>query len=78
MAANICMILYFALTLQSQNRNNLTGWFCRQELSCGVMVARRILVPPVRVRILPRQHKKRVEQNSLALFFQLVIKFSNC
>ena len=55
MAANICMILYFALTLQSQNRNNLTGWFCRQELSCGVMVARRILVPPVRVRVLPRQ-----------------------
>ena len=26
-------------------------------LPCGVMVARRILVPPVRVRILPRQQK---------------------
>ena len=25
------------------------------RMSCGVMVARRILVPPVRVRILPRQ-----------------------
>ena len=25
------------------------------KLPCGVMVARRILVPPVRVRILPRQ-----------------------
>ena len=27
------------------------------RMSCGVMVARRILVPPVRVRILPRQPK---------------------
>ena len=27
-------------------------------LPCGVMVARRILVPPVRVRILPRQQSK--------------------
>ncbi len=71
MAANICMILYFALTLQSQNRNNLTGWFCRQELSCGVMVARRILVPPVRVRILPRQQKRELNNNSLALFLCL-------
>ena len=26
-----------------------------EKLPCGVMVARRILVPPVRVRILPRQ-----------------------
>lgn len=28
------------------------------KLPCGVMVARRILVPPVRVRILPRQQSK--------------------
>ena len=27
------------------------------RMSCGVMVARRILVPPVRVRILPGQQK---------------------
>lgn len=27
-------------------------------LPCGVMVARRILVPPVRVRILPRQQRR--------------------
>ncbi len=26
----------------------------KNKLPCGVMVARRILVPPVRVRILPR------------------------
>ena len=33
-------------------------------MPCGVMVARRILVPPVRVRILPRQ------QNFQADLFQ--------
>ncbi len=31
------------------------------------MVARRILVPPVRVRILPRQHGKGLNRNDLAL-----------
>ena len=31
------------------------------------MVARRILVPPVRVRILPRQHKERAKSVDLAL-----------
>ena len=35
---------YFIVTLQHI-----------KQLPCGVMVARRILVPPVRVRILPRQ-----------------------
>ena len=30
----------------------------QKKLPCGVMVARRILVPPVRVRILPRQQFK--------------------
>ena len=34
------------------------------RMSCGVMVARRILVPPVRVRILPRQ------QETLTIFSQ--------
>lgn len=38
------------------------------QLPCGVMVARRILVPPVRVRILPRQHKERAKSVDLALF----------
>ncbi len=37
-------------TFAAQKRND--------TLPCGVMVARRILVPPVRVRILPRQQKK--------------------
>ena len=29
----------------------------KTTMPCGVMVARRILVPPVRVRIFPRQHQ---------------------
>lgn len=33
----------------------------------GVMVARRILVPPVRVRILPRQQKEIVCRNFSSL-----------
>ena len=33
------------------------------------MVARRILVPPVRVRILPRQHKERAESSRFGSFF---------
>ncbi len=32
------------------------------------MVARRILVPPVRVRILPRQRNKGLNRNDLALY----------
>ncbi len=35
------------------------------------MVARRILVPPVRVRILPRQLKERAKSVDLALLFYL-------
>ena len=38
-------------------------------LPCGVMVARRILVPPVRVRILPRQLKERAKSRRLSSFF---------
>ena len=38
-------------------------------LPCGVMVARRILVPPVRVRILPRQHKERAKSLRFSSFF---------
>ncbi len=33
------------------------------------MVARRILVPPVRVRILPRQHKERAKSLRFSSFF---------
>ena len=45
-------------------------------LPCGVMVARRILVPPVRVRILPRQHKKELSHYDLALFCAII--FMKC
>lgn len=38
-------------------------------LPCGVMVARRILVPPVRVRILPRQLKERAKSLRFSSFF---------
>lgn len=40
-------------------------------LPCGVMVARRILVPPVRVRILPRQQSKLqlADNQPTAIFF---------
>lgn len=41
----------------------------RKQLPCGVMVARRILVPPVRVRILPRQLKERAKSRRLSSFF---------
>ena len=40
-----------------------------QKLPCGVMVARRILVPPVRVRILPRQQLKELSSIQLSSFF---------
>lgn len=42
-------------------------------LPCGVMVARRILVPPVRVRILPRQLKERVKYLILNPFFRFSV-----
>ncbi len=45
----------------------------KQKLPCGVMVARRILVPPVRVRILPRQHKKSLVTLT-KLFFDNLLK----
>ena len=38
------------------------------RMSCGVMVARRILVPPVRVRILPRQQKTLTIFSQASLF----------
>ena len=41
----------------------------RHKLPCGVMVARRILVPPVRVRILPRQRKERAKSLRFSSFF---------
>jgi hypothetical protein len=50
----------------------------KQTLPCGVMVARRILVPPVRVRILPRQQKKELNHYDLALFFAPAQNVKNC
>ncbi len=44
-----------------------------EKLPCGVMVARRILVPPVRVRILPRQQTKELKLNVSTLLLVLGI-----
>lgn len=44
-----------------------------EKLPCGVMVARRILVPPVRVRILPRQQREELSHNDLALFVYAIV-----
>ena len=63
--------------MHSQNGNNSNG-DCKcqavnltNKLPCGVMVARRILVPPVRVRILPRQHKTQLIINRLRFSFAI-------
>ena len=39
------------------------------RMSCGVMVARRILVPPVRVRILPGQQKLMGNSTGFPIYF---------
>ena len=44
------------------------------------MVARRILVPPVRVRILPRQRKERAKSLRFSSFFFFILRANvkNC
>ena len=55
--ADIKIMRTFVAVIEQRNRTTKTN---NKKLPCGVMVARRILVPPVRVRILPRQLKKSV------------------
>ena len=43
----------------------------KQTLPCGVMVARRILVPPVRVRILPGQQKIGISILLISIFITI-------
>ncbi len=54
----ICTVQIKPLPLHSQTNQRLYRRVEIEKLPCGVMVARRILVPPVRVRILPRQLEK--------------------